>query len=58
MQLEDSCNPAYYANATGNITASLGGLTQVKPTTDSLMANKTLDESVEFGDAGGFKIGY
>jgi len=46
-ELEDSCNPAYYA-ASGNITEPLGGLTQVKPMEDSLLANKTLDEAVEF----------
>ncbi len=46
-ELEDSCNPDYYA-AKGNITSPLGGLTQVKPMANSLMANKTLDESVEF----------
>jgi hypothetical protein len=46
-EFEDSGNPAYYA-PTGNITAPLGGLTQVKPMADSLMADKTLDESVEF----------
>ena len=46
-ELEDSCNPAYYA-ASGNITDPLGGLTQVKPMEDSLLANKTLDEAVEF----------
>jgi hypothetical protein len=46
-ELEDSCNPAYYSPK-GNITSTLGGLTQVKPMADSLMADKTLDESVEF----------
>ena len=46
-EFEDSCNPEYYP-ATGNITAPLGGLTQVKPMTNDLMANATLDESVEF----------
>jgi hypothetical protein len=44
---EDSCNPDYYA-PTGNISAPLGGLTQVKPMEDSLLANATLDETVEF----------
>ena len=46
-EFEDSCNPEYYP-ATGNITAPFGGLTQVKPMTNDLMANATLDESVEF----------
>jgi len=44
---EDSCNPDYYP-ATGNSSAPLGGLTQVKPMEDSLLANATLDETVEF----------
>jgi Glycosyl hydrolase family 71 len=44
---EDSCNPDYYP-ATGNITAPFGGLTQVKPMVNDLMANATLDEAVEF----------
>jgi len=44
---EDSGNPDYYA-PTGNITAPLGGLTQVKPMVNDLMANATLDEAVEF----------
>ncbi|WP_315817888.1 hypothetical protein [Paraflavitalea speifideaquila] len=46
-KLEDSCDPEYYA-AKGNITAPLGGLTQVKVMTDSLLKDKTLDETVEF----------
>ena len=46
-EFEDSCNPEYYP-AAGNITAPFGGLTQVKPMTNDLMANATLDESVEF----------
>lgn len=46
-KLEDSCDPEYYA-AKGNITAPLGGLTQVKVMTDSLLKDKTLDEAVEF----------
>ena len=44
---EDSCNPDYYS-PTGNISASLGGLTQVKVIADSFLSNKTLDEAVEF----------
>ena len=44
---EDSCNPAYYPS-TGNISAPLGGLVQVKPMEDGLLANATLDEAVEF----------
>ena len=44
---EDSGNPDFY-DRTGNITAPLGGLTQVKPMANNLMANATLDESVEF----------
>jgi hypothetical protein len=45
--IEDSGNPDFYA-PTGNITAPLGGLTQVKPMEDALLANATLDETVEF----------
>ncbi|WP_170827287.1 endo-1,3-alpha-glucanase family glycosylhydrolase [Arcticibacter eurypsychrophilus] len=45
--LEDSSNPDYY-KSTGNSSAPLGGLTQVKVMVDSLMANASLDESVEF----------
>jgi hypothetical protein len=45
--LEDSGNPDYYS-PTGNITAPLGGLTQVKVMADSLLSNATLDETVEF----------
>jgi hypothetical protein len=44
---EDSCNPDYFA-ATGNISSSLGGLTQVRVMSDSLLSNATLDEAVEF----------
>ncbi len=44
---EDSCNPDYYP-AQGNITAPLGGLSQVKVMADSLLANASLDEAVEF----------
>lgn len=44
---EDACNPLYYSPK-GNITAPLGGLTQVKVMADSLMANASLDNAVEF----------
>lgn len=44
---EDSCNPDYYSPE-GNISSSLGGLTQVKVIADSFLANKTLEEAVEF----------
>lgn len=44
---EDSCNPAYYP-ATGNVSAPLGGLVQVKPMEEQVLANATLDEAVEF----------
>jgi len=46
-ELEDSCNPDYYS-PTGNISASLGGLTQVKVMADSILSNASLDETVEF----------
>jgi hypothetical protein len=46
-EFEDSCNPAYYS-ANGNISSPIGGLTQVKPMDDSLFANASLDEAVEF----------
>lgn len=46
-RMEDSCDPAYYS-PTGNITAPLGGLTQVKVMSDSFLSDKTLDEAVEF----------
>src|SRR6201996_7465558 len=46
-EYEDSCNPSYYS-AKGNITAPLGGLTQVKPMDDTLRTKMTLDEAVEF----------
>jgi hypothetical protein len=45
--LEDSCNPDYYT-ANGNVSAPLGGLTQVKVMSDSLLANASLEEAVEF----------
>ena len=44
---EDSCNPDYYSPS-GNISAALGGLTQVKVIADSFLAEKTLEEAVEF----------
>lgn len=46
-KFEDSCNPEYYA-PTGNLTAPLGGLTQVKALSDSLLQDKTLEEAVAF----------
>ncbi len=45
--LEDSGNPLYY-NETGNITESIGGLTQVKVWSDSLLKDKSLEEAVKF----------
>ncbi|TDO24002.1 endo-1,3-alpha-glucanase family glycosylhydrolase [Pedobacter duraquae] len=45
--LEDSGNSRYYA-PTGNISAPLGGLTQVKVMVDSMMSSRSLDEAVEF----------
>lgn len=44
---EDSCNPEYYP-PDNKASASLGGLTQVKPMTDQLMQDASLDEAVEF----------
>ncbi len=44
---EDSCNPEYYGDK-GNITASIGGLTQVWPIEDSLLKDATLDSAVSF----------
>jgi len=44
---EDSCNPDYYPEK-GNITETLGGMNEVKPMEDSLLANAALDETVEF----------
>ena len=44
---EDSCNPAYYP-PTGNASAPLGGLVQVKPMAEPVLARATLDEAVEF----------
>ncbi|MET4082641.1 hypothetical protein ABIB40_002601 [Pedobacter sp. UYP30] len=44
---EDSCNPEYYFK-TGNITAPLGGLSQVYVMADSLLSNASLEEAVAF----------
>lgn len=44
---EDNCNPDYYP-AKGNVSSTLGGLVQVNVMVDSLMANASLDEAVEF----------
>jgi hypothetical protein len=46
-KFEDSCDPEYYA-ATGNITAPIGGLTQVWPMEDSLLKDAPLDSAVAF----------
>lgn len=46
-EIEDSGNPKYYSPE-GNITAPLGGLTQVNVLSDSFLKDKTLDEAVEF----------
>lgn len=46
-KLEDSCNPDYYSPS-GNISSSLGGLTQVNVVSDKYLAEATLDEAVEF----------
>ncbi len=46
-KLEDSCDPEFYPE-NGNITSSLGGLTQVKVLSDSILKDRTLDEAVEF----------
>ncbi len=46
-ELEDSAKPEYYSPK-NNITASIGGLTQVYVTSDSFLKEKTLDEAVEF----------
>jgi len=47
-EFEDSCNPAYYSTGSQNVSASLGGLTQVKPMEDTLLSKADLDEAVEF----------
>src|ERR1700748_494495 len=44
---EDVGNPDFYPK-TGNVTAPLGGMVQVKPMVNDLMANASLDEAVEF----------
>src|SRR6202051_1787477 len=46
-KFEDSCDPAYYS-ASGNITASIGGLTQVFPMEDSYLKEASLDSAVAF----------
>lgn len=46
-KLEDSCNPEFYSPE-GNISAPIGGLTQVKVLSDPYLANATLEEAVEF----------
>lgn len=46
-KLEDSCNPEFYSPG-GNISAPIGGLTQVKVLSDPYLANATLEEAVEF----------
>src|ERR1700730_516916 len=46
-KFEDSCNPDYYP-PTGNITSSIGGLTQVLPMEDSLLKDVSLDSAVAF----------
>lgn len=46
-KFEDSCDPQYYSPKNKK-TASLGGLTQVNVLSDSFLADKTLDEAVEF----------
>lgn len=46
-KFEDSCDPDFFA-AKGNVTASLGGLTQVQVLSDQALKNKSLDEAVEF----------
>jgi hypothetical protein len=44
---EDGCNPNYYL-PTGNITASIGGMTQVLPMEDTLLSGACLDSAVAF----------
>lgn len=46
-EMEDSCNPKYYSPQ-GNITAPIGGLTQVKVMADGLLSQASLDQAVEF----------
>jgi hypothetical protein len=46
-KFEDSCNPEFYPE-TNNITASIGGLTQVLPMEDELLKEASLDSTVAF----------
>ncbi len=46
-KLEDSCDPAFYS-PDSNISAPLGGLTQVKVMADEYLSSASLDEAVEF----------
>jgi hypothetical protein len=46
-KFEDSCNPDYYSPV-GNITAPLGGLSQVNVIADRYLADATLEQAVEF----------
>ncbi|TDX00815.1 endo-1,3-alpha-glucanase family glycosylhydrolase [Dinghuibacter silviterrae] len=46
-KFEDSCNPDFFS-PTGNITASIGGLTQVLPMEDTLLTGAPLDSAVAF----------
>jgi Glycosyl hydrolase family 71 len=46
-KFEDSCDPAYYSSS-GNITASIGGLTQVLPMEDSYLKEASLDSAIAF----------
>ncbi len=44
---EDGCNPEYYP-MTNNVSASIGGLTQVNVMVDRYMKDSSLDAAVEF----------
>jgi len=44
---EDACNPDYYSPK-GNITSTIGGLTQVLPVEDRLLKDQPLDSAVAF----------
>jgi hypothetical protein len=55
-EIEDSGNPKYY-EPVGNITAPLGGLTQVKVLSDLFSQNASLDETVEFEMRAAIKSG-
>ncbi|MDH7462745.1 endo-1,3-alpha-glucanase family glycosylhydrolase [Chitinophagaceae bacterium 26-R-25] len=46
-KFEDSCDPDYYSPK-GNVSAPIGGLTQVVPMNDRLLKDASLDEAVEF----------